>query len=65
VGTDGSYLSAHDPRVHFGLGADAELKESPIEKIVVTWPGGSKESWPVTKADQILHLSEGTGKSVK
>ena len=65
VGTDGSYLSAHDPRVHFGLGTDAELKESPIEKIIVTWPGGAKESWPVTKPDQILHLSEGAGKFVK
>jgi hypothetical protein len=65
VGTDGSYLSAHDPRVHFGLGTDAGMKESPIERIVVTWPGGAKESWPVTKPDQILHLSEGAGKSVK
>jgi hypothetical protein len=65
VGADGSYLSAHDPRVHFGLGTDAELRESPIEKIVVTWPGGAKASWPVTREDQILHLVEGAGKSVK
>jgi hypothetical protein len=65
VGTDGSYLSAHDPRVHFGLGTDAELQASPLEKIIVAWPGGAKESWPVTRPDQILHLTEGTGKAVK
>ena len=32
VGTDGSYLSASDPRVHFGLGTDAQLKASAAGK---------------------------------
>ena len=31
--TDGSYLSANDHRVHFGLGLDAQVKA-----VVVHWP---------------------------
>ncbi len=65
VATDGSYLSASDPRVHFGLGSDSELKDAPLEKIVVLWPEGSKESWPVAKPDQVLRLTEGAGKAIR
>jgi hypothetical protein len=35
--TDGSYMSASDKRVHFGLG-----KADKIESIVVRWPGGGQ-----------------------
>lgn len=35
-----SYLSAHDPRLLFGLGA-AER----IEKVTVTWPSGKQQTW--------------------
>ena len=34
-GTGGSYLSAGDPRVHFGLGGIRALDE-----VQVRWPGG-------------------------
>ena len=65
VGTDGSYLSAHDPRVHFGLGTDADLKESPPASLSVTWPDGYQESWEVRQFDRVMHLIEGQGKAVK
>src|ERR1700682_225597 len=35
VSTAGSYLSSKDKRVHFGLGADAE-----VQKIEIRWPSG-------------------------
>jgi len=36
--TDGSYLSASDARVHFGLGATPA-----ITAVVVQWPDGQRE----------------------
>ena len=36
--TDGSYLSASDGRVHFGLGSSAA-----IAAVVVEWPDGERE----------------------
>src|SRR5207244_637367 len=39
VHTDGSYLSASDLRVHFGLG------ERPAAEVLVEWPDGLKETW--------------------
>lgn len=39
--TDASYLSASDPRVHFGLGAATK-----IDKIVVEWADGSSQEEP-------------------
>ena len=65
VATDGSYLSAHDPRVHFGLGTNAELREAPLEQVLVVWPDDYKETWKLTEPDQLLLLSEGTGSSAK
>jgi hypothetical protein len=38
-GTDGSYLSASDKRVHFGLGS---IKS--IERLTVRWPGGQQST---------------------
>ena len=55
--TDGSYLSANDHRVHFGLGLDAQVKA-----VVVHWPGGSSEIWEEIQADQLLTLREGSGR---
>ena len=55
--TDGSYLSANDGRVHFGLGENSDL-----EAVVVEWPGGKEEVWSDIRADQILTLREGSGK---
>jgi enediyne biosynthesis protein E4 len=65
VATDGSYLSANDPRVHFGLGPDAELRTAPPESIVVIWPDGSRETWPVPGVDRLLQFRQGTGTKLK
>ena len=54
--TDGSYLSARDVRVHFGLGASAEL-----ERVLVIWPKGRAESWSDLRADRTVELRQGTG----
>jgi hypothetical protein len=40
VRTDGSYCSAGDPRVLFGLGEGAD-----VEKVEIIWPDGKKEEW--------------------
>ncbi|MDX2042251.1 MAG: CRTAC1 family protein [Acidobacteriota bacterium] len=56
VHTDGSYLAANDPRVHFGLGKDAA-----IEGVGVIWPNGSRESWAKLKIDSLNVLKQGTG----
>ncbi len=54
--TDGSYLSANDPRVHFGLGP-----ESDIQALGVIWPDGSRELWKDIKVDTFLTIREGSG----
>jgi hypothetical protein len=54
--TDGSYLSASDARVHFGLGSEPEL-----EAVVVAWPDGKRERWSGVRADKILDLWQGRG----
>jgi hypothetical protein len=51
--TDGSYLSASDPRVHFGLGS-----RSGFTGIVVEWPGGGREVWSGLAADRIATLKQ-------
>jgi hypothetical protein len=58
VHTDGSYLAANDPRVHFGLGKDAA-----IESVGVIWPNGSREIWVSVKPDSLNTLKQGTGKA--
>jgi hypothetical protein len=56
VQTDGSYLSASDPRVIFGLARDAA-----IDQVVVDWPSGRRESWSGLATDRYHALVEGTG----
>ena len=51
--TAGSYLSASDARVHFGLG-----KES-VKRVMVRWPNGKTETWPGAKANKYFMLSAG------
>jgi hypothetical protein len=65
VGTDGSYLSANDPRVHFGLGTDPELKQMGPLNVQITWPDGYKESWEIAQIDRTVQVAEGGGKAVK
>jgi hypothetical protein len=54
--TDGSYLSASDPRVHFGLGSDAHIRE-----VIVEWRRGPRESWSGLRSNRIVTLKQGTG----
>ncbi len=60
VHTDSSYLSAGDPRVHFGLGTT--LSEA---SLVVEWPDGLKETWSNLEPDQIVLLRRGSGAALK
>jgi enediyne biosynthesis protein E4 len=53
VTTAGSYASSNDPRVHFGLGADAAIQE-----IELRWPSGTVQVLHEVKADQILTVTE-------
>ncbi|MBT8447770.1 MAG: CRTAC1 family protein [Gammaproteobacteria bacterium] len=57
--TDGSFASASDPRVHFGLG-DAEGAAG----VLVEWPAGARERWPAISANQPRVLVEGGGMPV-
>jgi len=52
-----SYLSANDPRAHFGLGASARG----ADRIVVRWPGGDVETFPGVAADRMVTVQRGHG----
>jgi hypothetical protein len=54
--TDGSYVSASDPRVHIGLGATSRF-----QALIVEWPDGSRETWSGLRPDRILVLRQHTG----
>jgi enediyne biosynthesis protein E4 len=56
VKTDGSYLSASDMRVSFGLG-----RSPAIEALVVRWPDGVRERWVGLPGDRVVTLRRGTG----
>jgi hypothetical protein len=47
------YGSASDPRVHFGLGADAV-----VDELTVTWPSGKVQTLKSVPADQVLTVRE-------
>ena len=53
VSTAGSYLSASDKRVHFGLG-----KDNVVQKIEIRWPSGIRQTLTNVRADQILQIDE-------
>jgi len=53
----GSYLSASDPRLHFGLG-----KSSRLEQVEVRWPSGRLDSHADLPADTGYLLREGDPK---
>jgi hypothetical protein len=53
VSTAGSYLSASDKRVHFGLG-----KANIIQTIEIRWPSGIRQTLKDIAADQILQIDE-------
>ena len=56
VRTDGSYASAHDPRVLVGLGRPAQ---APLVRVI--WPSGRVEEWNDLPIDGYTTLAEGTG----
>jgi enediyne biosynthesis protein E4 len=57
VRSGSSYISQNDLRVHFGLGATAQ-----IDYVDVRWPSGTVERFENVLVDGIRPLSEGSGK---
>jgi len=55
-----SYLCSNDPRAHFGLG---DVRS--VDRILVTWPDGSKEGFSGGPVNQHLVLKQGTGEPLK
>ncbi len=60
VRTDGSYGSASDPRLLFGLGQDAS-----VLSIEVTWIDRASERWELDELDRYWTLTAGTGQLVE
>jgi len=56
VRAGGSYLSQNDPRLHFGLGAEAKLDE-----VEIRWPSGKIEVLRNVATDFIYTIVEGQG----
>jgi hypothetical protein len=54
VRSDGSYASANDPRVVFGLGASGQPA-----RLLVRWPNGRKDEWPLTTSERWVVVQEG------
>ncbi len=53
-----SYLSSHDPRLHFGLGSATSL-----DAIHVVWPDGREERFAGGDVDRLVVLEQGRGES--
>jgi hypothetical protein len=54
-----SYLSANDPRVHFGLGANEK-----VDSLEIEWPSGTpaREQFNVPGVDRVITVKQGEGK---
>jgi enediyne biosynthesis protein E4 len=50
-----SYLSANDPRLHFGLGAEK------IASLEIHWPSGASETIARVEANHLVLIREGAG----
>jgi enediyne biosynthesis protein E4 len=50
-----SYISANDPRLHFGLGAETTAD------IEIQWPSGAVEKYPARPVDRLVTILEGKG----
>lgn len=51
-----SYQSAHDARLHFGLG-----KNPVVDSIEILWPSGAITRLENLRSDQVITVKEGTG----
>jgi hypothetical protein len=56
VQSSGSYISANDRRLHFGLGDATDAGTAEIH-----WPSGAKEFVKIPAADRIYTITEGRG----
>jgi enediyne biosynthesis protein E4 len=56
----GSYLSASDPRLSFGLGS-----ATTADRVEITWPSGRVESYQQLAADACYRLREGNPAAVR
>ena len=54
--SSGSFVSANDPRVHFGIG-DAEK----VDAVEIHWPSGAIEKVSIPGVDKIFTVQEGKG----
>ena len=59
VHTDGSYLSASDPRLIIGLGSDSSPRH-----VTAYWPDGLVEDWTQVEADRYHTLRRSTGRTI-
>jgi hypothetical protein len=50
-----SYLSANDPRLHFGLGAATSVS------VEIHWPLGAVETYRSLQANRLVTIREGAG----
>jgi hypothetical protein len=55
IASGDSYLSSHDPRLHFGLG-----QQERVEEVVVRWPDGSRTVRHDVRARQFLIVRKGS-----
>jgi hypothetical protein len=51
-----SYMSASDPRIHFGLG-----KRTKVESLVITWPSGQVDKLTNLPINKVIAVKEGVG----
>jgi enediyne biosynthesis protein E4 len=51
-----SYMSASDPRIHFGLG-----KRDKVDSLEITWPSGKVDKLRNIPVDSIIAVKEGIG----
>jgi enediyne biosynthesis protein E4 len=56
----GSYLSSHDPNIHFGLGSIDK-----VDSLTVTWYDGKQERFAVPKINARLRVEYGTGEPLE
>ena len=51
-----SYLSHHDPRLHFGLG-----EARTVDRLVIDWPDGSSDTFPGSEVNVLIVVEQGKG----